>query len=346
MKQAEHTNSNFIPHETLGEGGMGRVHKARDVRLEREIALKELKPDQNDDRDAVRRFIQEAKVTGQLMHPGIPPVYELGQNEDGTPFIALQLVEGTTLETVLSKLREGDPETHAEYTFERRIQVIQRICETLDYAHNRGWIHRDLKPANIMLGRYGEVYVMDWGVAKFIGEPTPGVMRNTYSETKAGVFTGTPQYASPEQLSSQEHLGPESDQYSVGVVLYELMTLSLPHEHADLRELVSMVLTKPPTPPESLKHSTQGRVAREVSLMILRALEKDPAKRYPTVKALSADLQLYVQNQARPVCPHTQMKQVLFRLNRFMDDHPLVGGVLVYGWMLLPIVLTVALVLK
>lgn len=321
---------------------MGVVYKARDVRLEREIALKELKPEQSDDRDLLRRFLQEARTTSQLQHPGIPPVYEVGNNEDGTPFIALKLVEGDTLATVLQRLKDGDPDTHAEYTFERRIQIVQRLCETLDYAHNHGFIHRDLKPENVMLGRYGEVFVMDWGVAKFIGQANPGVLRQNYSETKSGVFTGTPLYASPEQLSGQEHLGPGSDQYSIGVLLYEFMTLCRPHEHVDVKELISQVLTRPPREPESLEHATQGRVPREVSQMIMRALDKEPERRYPDVKALSNDLQLFLQNQSRPASLEVEPRPGPSPLSRLVEKHP----ALVYGWLCLPIVLLLMMLLR
>lgn len=324
---------------------MGLVHKVVDARLEREVAVKTLRAELADDRDQVRRFTEEARTTGQLQHPAIPPVFEFGRDLEGRPYMALQLVQGETLAAITERLRSGDATAHNDYPFARRIQLTVRVCEALEYAHSQGWLHRDVKPENIMVGRFGEVYLMDWGLAKRTSGPDLPIVtsRGGRPETRAGIFTGTPEFASPEQIAGQSELvGPQSDIYSLGAVLYEFMTLKLPHHHEDLRQLISKVLTDRPVAPENVRHPAQGRVPREVSLMILRAMAKEPAKRYPSVAMFRADLVGYLENEARPVCPHTTMKSFLFRINRLMDNHPYLSTPLVYAWLTLPLWIVLA----
>ncbi|MCA9793414.1 MAG: serine/threonine protein kinase, partial [Candidatus Eremiobacteraeota bacterium] len=156
-------SARFEEEQAIGKGAMGEVHKALDPRLQRTVAVKTLLLE---DEASKARFMREARLTGSLEHPAVPPVYELGQHENGTPYFALKLLEGETLEDVCQRLCEGDEATHAEYPFSRRLQIALRICEALEFAHSKNIIHRDLKPENVMLGRFGEVWLVDWGLAR------------------------------------------------------------------------------------------------------------------------------------------------------------------------------------
>ena len=153
----------------LGRGGMGQVLAAEDVTLDRPVALK-LLFDQ-DDPALCARFVDEARVTGQLQHPSVPPVYELGRLGDGRLFFAMKRIEGRTLRDVLEDLRDAKPEALKSFGRVRLLSVFARICHTIAYAHSRGVMHRDLKPENIMLGEFGEITVMDWGLAKAFDRP-------------------------------------------------------------------------------------------------------------------------------------------------------------------------------
>ena len=169
--------------EAIGEGGMGTVVRAHDVGLDRDVAIKRLRPELGDG-ESLQRFLMEAKATGQLEHPNIPPVYELGQDEQGNPYFALKLVRGQSLQQLIKRLREeSDAALHDHYRFTHRLAIFQKVCEAVAYAHERGILHRDIKPDNIMVGEFGEVFLMDWGLAKDQGTPAPGAL-----ETQVGSF--------------------------------------------------------------------------------------------------------------------------------------------------------------
>ncbi len=152
----------FRVEDEVGRGGMGRVVRVADRDLNREVAIKVLLGSEAVDADQRRRFVEEAQITAQLEHPGVVPVHDLGLDAEGNPFFSMRLVRGhTTLAQVIAALRGQDPEVHARYTFERRVQVIQRVCHVLHHAHRRGVVHRDIKPDNVVLGQDGEVYLLD-----------------------------------------------------------------------------------------------------------------------------------------------------------------------------------------
>ncbi|MDY3556531.1 tetratricopeptide repeat protein [Gemmata sp. JC717] len=226
----------------LARGGMGRVLAARDLTLNRPVAIKVLLP--RGGRDGARRFVTEAEITAQLPHPNIPPVYALGRFGDGTPFLVMKLIEGRTL-TALLRDRASPAEE-----LNRFVQIFEHVCLAVGFAHARGVVHRDLKPANIMVGEFGEVQVMDWGLAKTAGgleaptreqgaedEPKtlgdstrpPDVFSSDYSTevTAAGQVLGTPSYMAPEQARG-EPVDPRADVFSLGAVLCEVLTGSRP----------------------------------------------------------------------------------------------------------------------
>jgi eukaryotic-like serine/threonine-protein kinase len=215
----------------LGKGGMGVVRACRDEHLGRVVAIKALLGEHLPDREQLDRFLREARIQAQLEHPSIVPVYDLGV-ADGTPFITMKRIRGTTLDGVLTALRDGDEDARERFPLRRLLTTFGTVCQTVDYAHSRGVVHRDLKPANVMLGDFGEVYVLDWGVAKILGERDdhgrdrrdpivdPGEM------TVAGAIVGTPDYMAPEQLrGDHDAIDAHTDVFALGAVLFEIITL-------------------------------------------------------------------------------------------------------------------------
>ncbi|MCA9556633.1 MAG: serine/threonine protein kinase, partial [Myxococcales bacterium] len=185
----------------IARGSMGIIKKVHDLALRRSVALKQLRPDCTVP-GASTRFLDEARITAQLQHPGIVAVYEIGVGSDAMPYFTMQLVEGRTLGQLLTAVSAGEPEVLRRYPRVRLLNLFVQVCMAVAYAHNRGVIHRDLKPDNIMLGEFGEVFVMDWGLAKIttteVAQPVVGGRPEDASfGTRVGDITGTPAYMSP-----------------------------------------------------------------------------------------------------------------------------------------------------
>src|SRR5262249_26707978 len=213
----------------LGHGGMGVAYKARDLSLDRDVAIKLLQDGYSADAPIARRFTEEARITAQLQHPGIPPVHELGTLPDGRPFLAMKLIKGETLDALLSSRPEPSVERG------RFVAVFEQLCQAVGAARPPGAIHRDLKPANVMVGRFGEVQVMDWGLAKIFAarpeERTEGKEKSAATAvrslresddlfTRAGSVLGTPAFMAPEQAAAAPGLiDRRSDVFGLGAVL-------------------------------------------------------------------------------------------------------------------------------
>lgn len=221
----------------LGQGGMGEVHLVHDRWIGRDVAMKKLRSSALAHPELEKRFLREASIQGQLEHPNIVPVYDLGVDEQNKPFFTMRRLGGQTLDGILTKLRLGDPETCQAFSRHRLLTTFVAVCHAMEFAHARGVIHRDLKPANIMLGGFGEVYVLDWGIAKLTG--SPDVLTDEESieqiahyihQTRIGTALGTAGYMAPEQhgTSPTPHT-PQSDVYALGAILYELVTLEPLH---------------------------------------------------------------------------------------------------------------------
>ena len=222
--------------DEIGHGGMGVVYRARDTALDRDVAVKLLSNQYPADSPAAQRFLSEARITGQLQHPGIPAVHQVGTLADGRPFLAMKLIKGSTLETLL-KYRPDPSEDRG-----RLLAIFEAVCQAVGYAHAHRVIHRDLKPANVMVGAFGEVQVMDWGLAKVLGEETPasldaGAAEETQawtqvspapesgSYTQAGSLIGTPAFIPPEQAGGEiERVNERSDVFGLGALLTVIVT--------------------------------------------------------------------------------------------------------------------------
>jgi serine/threonine protein kinase len=311
---------------TIGRGGMGVVHQARDLRIVRNVAMKVIKTSSQFSRENVLRFVDEAQLTGQLQHPNIIPVYELGLDEYGEVFYTMKYVKGTTLDQVLRRIREREEVAIQKYPLATLLTAFQKICDGVAYAHSMGVVHRDLKPDNVMIGEYGEVLVMDWGLAKkmasgmhdeHLGDTKPQMPPSDLRgfETLNGLIVGTPPYISPEAARGDlDLIDPRSDIYVLGAILYAILTLRPPFPGKEFGELIEQIVSgqfehptsfsqpisplrqaEPPPPgPDGvncvLSHLPGRRVPEGLAAIVVKAMAPEMELRYQTVAELQADI--------------------------------------------------------
>ncbi|MFW6023392.1 MAG: serine/threonine-protein kinase, partial [Myxococcota bacterium] len=241
LLQLDTPEERYQRRKLLGRGGIGEVHLCHDRHIGRDVAMKLLRPatEETSFSSATVRFVREARVQGQLEHPAIVPVYELGVTPDGVEYFTMKRIGGQTLESILHGLRTGDSALRRAFPRNKLLQIFRQVCLAVEYAHVRGVVHRDLKPANIMVGHYGEVYVLDWGIAKVMpGEGStihPGVPEE---RTLDGQILGTVGYMPPEQLVGDARLDARADVYALGSILFEILTLQPLHLGASSAELM------------------------------------------------------------------------------------------------------------
>ncbi len=280
---------------TLGEGGQGSVELVFDEDLGRAVALKTLHEHRRDARRLAELY-REARITGQLDHPNIIPVYDAGQLDDGRLFYTMPRMTGQSLHRVLVQLRRGAPDALRRWDRVRLLQVLETACYAVGHAHSRGVVHRDLKPANILLGRQGEVYVVDWGIARIVGGPAAGPRgpRRHWSEEgdqRTERVRGSPPYMAPEQVKHPDQVGPAADVFCLGVVLYEALCRRSPFQGDSVEELVEALCHSKPVPPR--ERAPQLSVPAELEEMCLSALEKFPGHRPSTATELAEALAEY-----------------------------------------------------
>lgn len=289
--------------EQLAEGGGGRVDRIWDALLRRSLAMKVSRvrgrPDELARHRPVSRFLREARVTGQLQHPGIVPVHDVGIDDDGFAYFTMNLVEGMDLGDAFALAREG----REGWSTGRAVRALASVADTIAYAHSRGVLHRDLKPANVRVGPFGEVYVMDWGLARFVEDeleehivaqepaPTDGL------RTVEGAVLGTPAYMPPEQArGAHADLDARADVYAVGTLLYELLAGRAPY--ADRRSTTPEEMARDVVrgAPEPLASAALG-APPELIAICERAMARNRDERYTEVAALGADLRAYLEGR-------------------------------------------------
>jgi PAS domain S-box-containing protein len=275
-------------------GGMGQIWRGYDPDLNREIALKVLRPDRVNDHQFRERFLQEARIMGQLSHPGIPPVYVLSQDERGTPFYAMKFIDGRTLEEAIAAYHERP----TPLAFRSLLRHFGAVCQTIAFAHNNAILHRDLKPRNIMIGDFGETFVLDWGVAKqfkTVGDTPPrlGHRQSEQGLTQVGQVLGTPAYIPPEQLTGSPP-GPLTDLYALGVILYEILAGQPPHQGNDTLEILLHVRKGQITPPSQLRRDLVPRGLEEICL---KAMALRPGDRYQSAAELTGAVEDWLSDE-------------------------------------------------
>ena len=308
----------------VGKGGMGEVFAARDERLNRELAIKVLASNSN--REALsHRFIREAQVTAQLTHPNVVPVYSLEQTSEYLPALTMKLIRGGTFQDYIAECG-ANPEGSTGYdrrrhSVEARVDHFLKACDAMAYSHNRGVIHRDIKPDNLMLGSFGEVYVMDWGLARIEGTADlPPVMTDLAESgaiaTQHGQTLGTLRYMPPEQVEGdRDMIGALSDQFALGMTLFELVTLRGARDRGlPLGKQLNVAM-------DGARHTFAGigqerSVPRELQAIVDTATQPLPEDRYPSVEAMADDLRRWLRGEEVTVWPDTVARAAWRRLQR------------------------------
>jgi serine/threonine-protein kinase len=310
-------------------GGIGRVWLARDTSLGRDVALKEIRPERADNRAVWARFLKEAQITGQLEHPGIVPIYEVSQRPDEHPFYTMRFVRGRTLSEVIAFYHDRRQRGEAgPMELRELLGSFVGVCHAVAYAHSRGVIHRDLKPNNVVLGDFGEVIVLDWGLARLLAQPEGEAdlaplhvsTEDRLQETMEGQVLGTPAYMAPEQAEGRRDvIGPATDIYGLGAILYEVLTGRPPFDGPETTSVLRRVVHEPPAPPRSIVPGT----AAALQAICLKALAKKPGERYGSASDLASDIRHYLADE--PVSAYVD--PLLVRLGRKARRHrTLVAG--------------------
>jgi eukaryotic-like serine/threonine-protein kinase len=290
------------------QGGLGAVFVALDVELHREVALKQILDHHADDPVSRQRFLLEAEITGGLEHPGVVPVYGLGSYGDGRPYYAMRFIKGDSLKRAIERFHTDEmlKTNPGRRSLELR-KLLRRftdVCNAIEYAHSRGVLHRDIKPSNVIVGKYGETLVVDWGLAKVVGRVDPGSAPDEQTlvpssssgvaETLPGSALGTPAYMSPEQARGDlEHLGPRSDVYSLGATLYCLLAGRPPFQGDDAGLILRQVQQGEFPSPRALDPA----IDRALEAVCLKAMAPRPEDRYGSPRALAEDVERWTADE-------------------------------------------------
>ncbi len=323
LAEREKPHTRYKLEGEVAHGGQGAILRVWDEDLRRHLAMKVILGEGEASKtgvtssvssSALGRFLEEAQVTGQLDHPGIVPVHELGLDSEGRVYFTMKLVKGEDLKAIFDLVHEG----REGWTQTRALNVMLKVCEAMAYAHSKSVIHRDLKPSNVMVGRYGEVFVMDWGLARVAGEEDRKDIRirpemtttELRSERRAsadpdsplitmdGDVVGTPAYMSPEQArGDQNAMGPRSDVYAVGAMLYHLLAGEAPYVPKSSRlnnyAIWAQVQQGPPKP----LHELAPTALAELVAICEKAMAREASKRYADTEALAVDLRAFLEHR-------------------------------------------------
>lgn len=330
-------------------GGLGEIYLARDEQLVREVALKELQHQHADTPGKRDRFVFEGRVTGKLEHPGIVPIYSLGADVHGRPFYTMRFVRGRSLAKVIQILHlEDDFAIHPSHTGLRSaLQNFMAACHALEYAHSRGVLHCDVKPDNIMVGKFGETYVVDWGMARVAGSDLVAYQHDGESpiqpsradiDPQPGAAMGTPAFMSPEQaVGDVDQLAEATDIFSLGATLFHLLTGKPPYTGKSLSEVISKAAAAAYAPPRELS----SRVPRPLEAVCLKAMAKLPSDRYASARQLADDVDRWLGDE-----PLTAYRDSYFdRARRFARRNRALVGLAASALVLIAVVSTVAALL-
>ncbi|MEM9914197.1 MAG: serine/threonine-protein kinase [Planctomycetota bacterium] len=324
--------------QPLAEGGTCAVQSCLDKNLNRIVAYKSLHPHLTDDETEAARFVREARVTAMIPHPGTVPLYELGRDRSGHPYFTMKKLEGRDLRSILTDIIQRNHRTQELYPLERLIDILISAAQTVAYAHAQGIVHRDLKPANLLIGEFGEVTVLDWGLAKVSGEATPEHARPPTGKqglalelTQPGRRFGTPLYMSPEQARG-DGTDARTDVYALGIILYEILTHQPLVFGQDLDDVLKQILERPTPLPREV--APKLKIPFELEAICLKCLAKEPGERYPDVPALIEDLQAFQDDDPGNVEAMATSPRSVFRLGlgRYATPIAALVGLLVGGF--------------
>jgi len=293
-------------------GGLGEIYRAQDTELQREVAIKRIQPRWVRDSESRRRFELEAEITGKLEHPGVVPVYGFGRDTKGQPYYAMRFIRGETLTDAINRFHREQAKSGKKLAgqrsleFQKMLRAFLAACQTIAYAHSRRIIHRDVKPGNIMLGKYGETLVVDWGLAKPMTRGEQPVPRSTIEESLGSVVSsdsqfsvggsakGSPAYMSPEQAAGDENaVGPPADIYSLGATLYHILTGRKPFEGSNLLQVLDRVQRG-----EFLRPSQViSKTPKPLEAICLKAMATKPEDRYASAQDLAADVEHWLADE-------------------------------------------------
>ena len=290
----KHTGADYELLTLIGEGGMGVVYSARQASIDRNVAVKMLKPDIANHAEQREKFLSEAVVTGDLDHPNIVPIYDLGASEAGALFYSMKHVQGTPWMSVLEEKSSAE-----------NVEILMKVADAVAFAHSRGVVHRDLKPENVMLGEYGEVLVMDWGLAM-----STALFRKADSITQTSSMGGTPAYMAPEMATGPvDRIGPPADVYLLGAILYEIITGKPPHTGKNVMNCLFSAAKNEIQPTE---HSG------ELLEIAMRAMSTSPADRPETVQDFQNEIREY-QSHSESIVLSTRAEEDLARAEQSGD---------------------------
>jgi serine/threonine protein kinase len=287
----------YITQHKIAIGGMGAVYHVYDQEFERYSAMKVILPEIKSNKIALQSFMREARITAQLEHPNIIPVHDLGYLDGHGIFFTMKLVSGQPLFDLLREIEIDAGDAQQRYDFHSLLTLFRKVCDAVAFAHSRGIIHRDIKPHNIMVGDYGEVLLMDWGLAKHVADPEPPpigapLMNGNHDgqATEAGVVKGSPAYMSPEQAyGKNDELDERSDIFLLGATLYHIFTFFPPYLGDDVHDIVKQAqgcsFTKP-----NLMETGRLRIPDELCGIIMKCMAASKDDRYQQVDELIADL--------------------------------------------------------
>ncbi len=299
--QPDYNNRYDIKSE-LGHGGMGTIEAVEDTHLKRVLAMKTLSAKHAKSPSSIESFLKEARFTSQLQHPNIIPVHDVGTTaENKSPFYTMKLIEGESLLEVIQKLKDQDPVYEKKYTLYNRLNIFRKVCDAVAYAHSRGVIHRDIKPANIMLGPFGEVLLVDWGLAKFSGDSDEKFSSSSQPVedsflTHDGIIKGSLAYLSPEQaLGEIKEIDRLTDIFLLGATLYHLLTLEAPYNYNDIAKLLNHAENAKFLHP--LEVNGCHTLPLQITDIISKSMSKNKEDRYQSVDTLSASIDDYLNGK-------------------------------------------------
>ena len=303
----EDSNLRYTFKSEIGKGGMGTIQEVEDKILKRNLAMKILDFQSNSDPVKMQRFLDEAMITAQLEHPNIIPVYDIGiisenKEQSETSYYTMKLLKGESLELILDRIKAGDSHYKNLYPLLSRINIFRKICDAIAYAHSHGVIHRDIKPDNIMIGEFGEVVLIDWGLATYDTGSRPSnsqTKSNLKENNQTSKIIGSPWYFAPEQATGQnERIDRQTDVFLLGSTLFHILTLEAPYTGENYKDCILKAMHCKFPHPHSLENGKN--IPNALVEVLLKAMSFDKLKRFSSVEEFSQAIDNYLTNQTSP----------------------------------------------